>query len=75
MAIEVGPRISGRFVAKVPGQPDVIAIGEMVEQAQMRTAVVALRVKVFAADDANDRVAARQWRSAIELTRRLRRLL
>jgi hypothetical protein len=45
-------KVAGRFVAKVPGLPGVIAIGETVVQAQMRAAVVALRAKVFGADDA-----------------------
>jgi hypothetical protein len=69
MAIEV----AGRFVAKVPGLPGVIAIGETAVQAQMRAAVVALRVQVFGVDGVDDRAAARQWRSAIELVQRLRR--
>jgi hypothetical protein len=51
MASEVAHTVVGRFVAKVPGLPSVIAIGETAEQAQMRAAVVALRVKVFGADD------------------------
>jgi len=70
MAIEV----AGRFVAKVPGSPGVIAIGETAVQAQMRAAVVALRAKVFGADDASDRDAARQWRGAAALTQHPRGL-
>jgi hypothetical protein len=75
MAMAMAIKVAGRFVAKVPGLPGVIAIGDTVVQAQMRAAVVALRAKVFGADDANDRAAALQWRSAVELTQHLRRLL
>jgi hypothetical protein len=75
MAIEVASKVAGRFVAKLPGSPGVIAIGETAVQAQMRAAVVALRAQVFRADGANGRAAARQRRSAVDLTQRLRRLL
>ena len=61
-----------RFVAKVPGLPGVVAIGETAWQAQMRAAVVALRAIVF--DGASDGAATGQRRGTIELVQRLRRL-
>jgi hypothetical protein len=60
-------KFADRFVAKVPGLPGVIAIGETAEHAQMRAAVVALRAKVFRVDEVYDRAADRQRRGAIEL--------
>jgi hypothetical protein len=75
MTSEVVREVAGRFVAKVPGSPGVIAIGENAAQAQMRAAVVALRARMFRADGANDRAAARQWRSVVDSTQRLWRLL
>jgi hypothetical protein len=74
MASEVAHTVAGRFVAKVPGSPGVIAVGETAVQAQMRAAIVSLRAKVFQADEAKDK-PARRWRTAVELMQRLRRLL
>jgi hypothetical protein len=51
MVSEVVRGVAGRrFAAEAPGLPGVIAYGEMAAEAQMRAAVVALRVMVLRKD-------------------------
>jgi len=66
MANELAREVAGRrFAAEAPGLSGVMGYGETAEQAEMRAAVVALRVKVFGADCLYDRAADRQWHSAV----------
>jgi hypothetical protein len=54
MASEIVREVAGRrFAAQAPGLPRVMAYGETAAQAEMRAAVVALRVMVLQQDGAD----------------------
>jgi hypothetical protein len=66
MASEVVRKVAGRrFAAEAPGLPGVMAYGETAAQAQMRAAVVALRVTVLQESGADTSACVPTMASAV----------